>query len=714
MRYAWQKSQEVGGLLPMWKALRTKNACKTCALGMGGQKGGMVNEIGGFPEVCKKSLQAMAADMQGAIKPEFWSTYSIEELKNLSPRQLESCGRLVQPVLYRRGQKFYRPMEWPQAMERVVARLKSLPPRQTFWYFSGRSSNEAGFLLQLFVRLYGTNNVNNCSYYCHQASGVGLTRSLGSGTATILLEDLECADLVFVIGGNPASNHPRMMSSLMRVRRRGGEVIVVNPVVEAGLVEFRVPSNLRSLLFGSKIATLYIQPHVGGDLALLSGIAKRIDEMGAQDETFLRTHCENYDEWIGHLREISWSEICTKSGVPQSEIDQIAEKYAAAEKVVFSWTMGITHHAHGVQNVQAIANLALMRAMVGRPHAGLLPIRGHSNVQGIGSVGVTPKLKRQIFERLQNHFGVELPVDEGLDTLGCIEASYAGQLKMGFCLGGNLYGSNPDARYTGEALSRLDMQVYLSTTLNTGHAHGLAEETLILPALARDEEAQPTTQESMFNFVRLSDGGPPRHDGPRGEVQIIAEIAERVLSSGGPIDWQSMGNTGQIREAIAKVIPGFEKMGRIDKTKEEFQIEGRTFHTPRFPTDSGRAVLTPHDLPELQGRNGELRLMTVRSEGQFNTVVYEEEDLYRAQDRRDVILVNPQDMKRLGLAENERVTVHSEIGSMSGILVRPFPQIKAGNALMYYPEANQLVSRRTDRLSRTPAFKGGVVTLERD
>ena len=598
-------------------------------------------------------------------------------------------------------------------MELVVTKLKSLEARQTFWYLSGRSSNEAGFLVQLFARMYGTNNVNNCSYYCHQASGVGLSSSLGSGTATLLLEDLERADLVFVIGGNPASNHPRMMTTLMRLRRRGGEVIAVNPVLEAGLVEFRVPSNIRSMLFGTKIASLYIQPHVGGDLALLTGIAKRIDEMQAQDEPFLRSHCENYDEWIGHLREIPWSEICAKSGVVRSEIDQVAEKYAVARKVVFSWTMGITHHAHGVQNVQAIANLALMRAMVGRPQVGLLPIRGHSNVQGIGSVGVTPKLKIKIFERLQTHLGVELPVDEGLDTLGCIEASYASKLKMGFCLGGNLYGSNPDARYTCEALSRLDMQVYLSTTLNTGHAHGLAEETLILPVLARDEEPQPTTQESMFNFVRLSDGGPPRHVGPRSEVEVIAEIAERVLGSSGPIDWQSMRNTGRIREAIAKVIPGFEQMGKIDKTKEEFQIEGRTFHTPRFPTDSGRAVLHPHDLPELQGRTGELRLITGRSEGQFNTVVYEEEDLYRGQDRRDVILVNPQDMKRLGLTENESVTVRSEIGSMSGILVRSFPQIKEGNALMYYPEANQLVARRTDKLSRTPAFKGGVVTLER-
>ncbi|MEE8348464.1 MAG: FdhF/YdeP family oxidoreductase [Acidobacteriota bacterium] len=713
VHYAWRKSQEVGGLWQMWKALRTRNACKTCALGMGGQEGGMVNEIGGFPEVCKKSLQAMAADLQDAIRPEFWGSRSIEELSQLSSRELEACGRLAQPLLYRHGQKHYRPIEWPQAMELVVGKLKSLPARQTFWYFSGRSSNEAGFLLQLFARMYGTNNVNNCSYYCHQASGVGLNSSVGSGTATLLLEDLEKADLVFVIGGNPASNHPRMMTSLMRVRRRGGEVIVVNPVREAGLLEFRVPSNLRSLLFGTKIATLYVQPHVGGDLALITGIAKRIDEIKAQDEPFLRTHCENYDEWVEQLREITWSDIHRKSGVPQAEIDQIAAKYAAARNAVFSWTMGITHHAHGVQNVQAIANLALMRAMVGRPHAGLLPIRGHSNVQGMGSVGVVPRLKSEVFDRLQNHFGVKLPVDEGLDTLGCIEASHAGKVRLGFCLGGNLYGSNPDARYTGEALSRLDMQVSLSTTLNTGHTQGLAKTTLILPVLARDEDPQPTTQESMFNFVRLSDGGPRRHLGPRGEVEIIAEIAERVLGSSGPIDWQCMAKTGQIRQAIAQVIPGFEKIGQIDKTKEEFQIAGRTFHTPRFPTESGRAVLHSHDLPELPGRPGELRLITGRSEGQFNTVVYEEEDLYRGQDRRDVILIHPQDMERLRFTENEVVTIHSRIGSMSSIRIRPFSRIKPGNAFMYFPEANRLVARRTDPLSRTPAFKGEVVTIER-
>ena len=397
---------------------------------------------------------------------------------------------------------------------------------ETFWYFSGRSSNEAGFLLQLFARLYGTNNVNNCSYYCHQASGVGLSSVTGSGTATIELEDLEHADLVFVIGGNPASNHPRLMRTLLHVRRRGGEVIAINPIVETGLVRFNVPSDVKSLLFGSKIASLYVQPHIGGDLALLTGIAKRIVEMSAHDESFLNNHCQGWPELKARLADVSWDEIIAKSGVTQAEIDELAARYAAAKNVVFSWTMGITHHAHGVKNVQAICNLALLRGMVGRPGCGLMPIRGHSNVQGIGSVGVTPKLKDAIFDRLQNHFGVELPTTPGRDTMACMEGAAAGELKVGFCLGGNLYGSNPDATYAEKSLDNLDQIVYLSTTLNTGHAYGLARETIILPVLARDEEPEPTTQESMFNYIRLSDGGPRRHEGTRSEIDIIASIAE--------------------------------------------------------------------------------------------------------------------------------------------------------------------------------------------
>ncbi len=713
--YTFRKAKEAGGLLKLWHAMRSKNACKTCALGMGGQRGGMVNELGHFPEVCKKSLQAMVADMQGAISPEFWNQYTPEKLQRLSPRELENCGRLTQPLLYTPQLQRFQPISWDEVYKRISQKLRELAADETFWYFSGRSSNEAGFLLQMFARLYGTNNVNNCSYYCHQASGVGLTSVTGSGTATILLEDLDHADLVFVIGGNPASNHPRLMRTLMQVRRRGGEVIVINPIVETGLVNFSVPSDPQSLLFGSKIASLYVQPHIGGDLALLTGIAKRIVELGHHDLPFLESACNGWPELSTQLEEASWEEIIEKSGVPKEQIDALAEKYAQSKNAVFSWTMGITHHVHGVQNVQAIGNLALLRGMVGRPGAGLMPIRGHSNVQGIGSVGVTPKLKDAIFDRLQDHFGVSLPTTTGLDTMECMEDAASGKLKFGFCLGGNLYGSNPDAKFAERALKNLDMLVYLNTTLNTGHAFALARETIILPVLARDEEPQPTTQESMFNLIRLSDGGPQRLEGPRSEVEVIAKIADYTLGDDSPVDWKSMHDTGRIREAIAAIVPGFEKIATIADTKEEFQIDGRTIHEPRFPTPDGRAQLHCHTLPKLAStEDRKLRLMTIRSEGQFNTVVYEEIDLYRGVPRRDVVLIHPDDIKRLGLDLSSTVTVSGPAGTLSGITLHPFKEIRPGNTAMYFPEANVLVSRQLDPVSKTPAFKSVLVTIEAD
>jgi molybdopterin-dependent oxidoreductase alpha subunit len=678
---------------------------------MGGQQGGMRNEAGHWPEVCKKSLQAMAADMQDGLRPEFFRRYGIAELRTLSPRELEGSGRIVQPLHAAPGATHYRVIDWDEAMSRIAAKIKATAPSRSFFYLSGRSSNEAAFILQLFARLYGTNHVNNCSYYCHQASGVGLTESIGTGTATLTLEDVEGADLFFLIGGNPASNHPRLMRTLMTIRRRGGRVIVINPVRETGLVNFRVPSDLRSLLFGTPIASQYLQPHIGGDIALLTGIAKALLDRGATDEGYIRRHTEGWEALRDLLASTDWDAIERASGVARGPIEDAAQTYARAKSVVFGWTMGITHHDHGVENVQWIVNLALMRGMVGRPRAGLLPIRGHSNVQGIGSVGVTPKLKEAIFERLENHFGIKLPTAPGYDTMECLRAAGRGEMKLGVCLGGNLFGSNPDAAGAARALNRVDTMVYLNTTLNTGHAWGTGQETIVLPVLARDEEPQPTTQESMFNFVRLSDGGRPRHAGPRSEVSIIAEIAQRVLGDSGPIDWASMREHHSIRRAMARVVPGFEHIGEIDESRREFHIAGRILHEPTFATPSGRAHFRPHPIPQRQTGNGALRLMTIRSEGQFNTVVYEEEDIYRGQERRDVILLNGEDIRRRGLAPDQTVQVRSEAGRMHGIRVREF-DIRPGNALMYYPEANVLVPPRVDPRSKTPAFKSVAIEIE--
>ncbi|MBM3963780.1 MAG: FdhF/YdeP family oxidoreductase [Planctomycetes bacterium] len=714
VRYTFRKGLESGNLWKMYTALRSRNACKTCALGMGGQHGGMVNEHGSFPEVCKKSIQAMAADMQPAITADFWAKHSVSQMSRWTPRQLETSGRLIQPVLVEQGSTHYRTITWADAFDRIAKELNRLNADQTFWYFSGRSSNEAGFLLQLFARVYGTNNVNNCSYYCHQASGVGLQTTLGTGTATVVLEDLDECDTVFIIGGNPPSNHPRLMTSLMHLRRRGGRIVVINPVKELGLVRFKVPSDPLSMVFGTKIATHYIQPHIGGDLALLTGIAKAVQELEAHDTLFLAEHCNGHADFLNELKRHDWDDITRKSGVDAKTIRELAQVYSDSKGSIFSWTMGITHHTHGVQNVQAIVNLALMRGMIGREGAGVMPIRGHSNVQGIGSVGVTPKLKDELFHNLKNKFGVNLPTTPGRDTLDCMEAAHRSELKFALCLGGNLYGSNPDSQFADEALQALDMLVMLNTTLNTGHANGLAKTTIILPVLARDEEPEPTTQESMFNYVRLSDGGIKRLPGPRSEVHVIAEIAKRTLGRSEAIDWEQMQKTNTIRHWISKVVPGYEQIDTIAETKHEFQVAGRTLHRAKFNTNDGRAQLVSHELPELSSlESNQVRLMTVRSEGQFNTVVYEDYDLYRHQDRRDVILLNPEDMKRMRLVEDSLVTVSSSVGQMHNILARPFEEIRDGNAMMYYPESNVLVPRVVDPQSRTPNFKNVVVTITR-
>jgi len=711
IRYTLVKARAVGPL-KLWRAMRSKNACKTCAVGMGGQLGGMVNEERQFPEFCKKSLQAMAADMQGRIEPKFFETYSIEQLQAMSPRELERCGRLADPLIAGPGDTHYRVSSWDEALSRAADALKKAPPERTFFYASGRSSNEAGFILQLLGRAHGTNHVTNCSFYCHSASGVGLGNAFGTGTATCELEDLDRCDFILLLGANPASNHPRLMTKLVELRRRGGKVIVVNPLREVALERFKVPSRMRSLFFGSDVASTYVQPVIGGDLAFLVGVSKAVLEYGRLDEKFMAEHTEGSEPVLAYLQAISWAEIESASGVAKSVVYEVARDYIDCDKAMFAWTMGITHHIHGVQNVHWIANLALLRGMVGKPGAGLLPIRGHSNVQGIGTVGVTPWIKKSVLERLES-CGIEAPKFRGYDTLESLEAADRGDVNFGLCLGGNLYGASPDATFTAQALSKVDTLTYLSTSLNTGHAHGLGQTTIILPVLARDEEPQSTTQESMFNYVRLSDGGPHRFEGPRSEVDVLTSLGAIAVGPKGPLDWENLKGYDQIRGLIADLVPGLEPIRNIGETKREFEIENRVFHQPVFNTTSGRARFHADLIPvaEPLGEN-QLRLTTIRSEGQFNTVVYEEEDLYRGQERRNVILMSEADISRLDLCAGMVVNVSSEVGTMRGIIVQPF-DISPTCAAMYYPEANVLVPRTADPGSRTPAYKSVVITLER-
>lgn len=706
LRYVFDKGREVG-LFDLYRRLRSKNTCKTCALGMGGQNGGMVNEAGHFPEVCKKSVQAQAGDMGGVVSEEFLKRTPIEKLAAMTPLQLEKLGRIVFPMIADPGDTHFRRMTWDEAYDRAADAFRGRNGDEVFFYSSGRASNEAAFLMQLVARAFGTPNIHNCSFYCHQASGVALGKVYGSGTASITLDDLSKADLAVVIGANPASNHPRLITQLVNLRKNGGKVIVINPLRELGLVRFRVPSLWDSMLFGSKVSDLYIQPHLGGDVALLKALLKGVLEQGAVAESFVTESTTGWDLVRADIEAASWDDLAVSAGVTRKEIDEAVSIITGAKRGIFLWAMGLTHHEFGVDNILALANLALARGWLGAPGVGLLPIRGHSNVQGVGSMGVAPVMKQAFAEKLERLYGITV-VGEGQDTFASMIASEKGEIHTAFLLGGNLFSSNPDREWSARAMRNIPMTVYVSTKLNEGHIHGRGQTSMVLPPLARDEEAQATTQESMFNFVRMSSGGVPSVRGDlRSEVEIVASIAERILPAG-RFDWSKMRSHRHLREEIAMVIPGFGAIADIE-SKGEFQIAGRTFHESKFGTPDGKAHFCVTPVPDRAAKEDEFLLMTLRSEGQFNTVVYEEEDLYRGNMTRDVVMMSKDDATRLGVTEGDRVTVETSAGSM--VLRVSITDIRSGNLAIYYPEGNAIVPGRIDPLSKTPAFKSVVARV---
>ncbi len=707
--YTLQTVQRMG-VAKAAKALTSKNACKACGLGMGGQRGGMTDELGEFPAVCNKSVQAQSSDVQPAIPEEVFA-HSLEELRELSGHELEHLGRLATPLWKSKGSDRYEPVCWDSAMEIAAARFAAAKPDRTFFYSSGRSSNEAGFLLQLFARVYGTNNVNNCSYYCHQATSVALADTIGTGTSTVELEDLTGCDAIFVIGANPASNHPRFMHKLKACRDRGGQVIVINPAKESGLVKFALPKSPLSMLSGgSEIASLWLQPRIGGDIALMKGLAKAVLEKGGEDSAFIAKHATGFEAFAQDIAGTAWDAIERGSGISRAEVERAADAYIASKSAVFAWGMGMTHHVHGVENIEMIVNLALLRGMIGRPFAGLLPLRGHSNVQGIGTIGVKPVLAEDVMAKMEQAFGVTLPRSPGLDTMASMQAAERGEIDAALLMGGNLYASNPDAAWAERALENIDFKLFMTTTFNRGHVCGVSDgESIILPVTARDEEWEPTTQESMFNYVRLSDGGVTRLETVRPETTILADLAARVRPDSG-IDFQAFAKHSNLRRAIADIVPGMEDIADIDVAKREFHIRNRLMHEPVFRTTTGKAAFTVQNMPTAVA--GKFTLTTVRSEGQFNSIVYEEKDSYRGTTTRWCVMMNRDDMAELGLDEGELADVHSGQGVMEGVTVYGF-DVRRGDVMAYFPEANVLTRTLVDPRSRTPAFKSTPVSISR-
>lgn len=706
--YTLQTVQKIG-VAKAAKALNAKNACKACGLGMGGQLGGMRNELGEFPSVCNKSVQAQSSDTQPAIPDEIFA-HPLDDLKELDGRELDRLGRLGAPIYKAPSDNRYRRIDWDEAIDIAVERLRNTDPDRTFFYSSGRSSNEAGFLFQLIARVYGTNNVSNCSYYCHQATSAALGETIGTGTATVELADLKQSDLIFVIGANPSSNHPRFIHLLKACRDRGGDVVIINPAREPGLVKFAVPKSPSSLLAGgSDIASAYLQPRIGEDIALFKGLAKAVLEQGAQDRMFIDQWTEGFDAFAADIASTSWDEIVARSGVARDEIENVAKLYARSTSAVFAWGMGMTHHLHGVENIEYISNLALLRGMVGRPGAGLLPLRGHSNVQGIGTIGVKPVLPNDVIEKMENAFGISLPEKTGLDTMASMKAAAAGEIDAAVLMGGNLFAANPNAAWAERAFDRIKFRLHLTTTLNQTHIYGLDDaESLVLPVTARDEEWEPTTQESMFNFVRLSDGGIERLEHVRPESVILADIATGIAPDS-PIDFQAFKRHRELRRVIADIVPGLEDLGDIDIAKKEFHVRNRILHEPVFQTPSKRAHFQTRKVDHEE--DAPFKMTTLRSEGQFNSIVYEYKDSYRGVDTRWSVLMNRDDIEKLGLAEGGRANLRSAQGIMENVKVFAF-DVPRGCVMSYYPEANVLTATDVDPRSKTPSFKSTGVWIE--
>jgi len=699
------------GLLNSAKALNSKNTCKACGLGMGGQRGGMTNEKDEFPSVCNKSIQAQSTDIQLPI-PEDLFAHTLDDFKQLSAHELEHLGRLNNPLFKTADGDKYTPVSWAFALDKMAQAFSATKPDHSFFYSSGRSSNEAGFVLQLLARLYGTNNVNNCSYYCHQATGVGLYNVIGTGTATVSLDDVGNCDCIFVIGANPASNHPRFVHQLKNCRERGGQVVVINPAKEPGLVRFAVPKSAKSMLSGGTwIASEYVQPNIGSDLALLKGIAKALIENQQIDPGFIAQHTDNFYAFKQELENTDWQTIVNHCGVTQEKIIQLANAYAKSERAIFAWGMGITHHLNGVDNVEAIANLALLRGMIGKPAAGLLPLRGHSNVQGIGTVGVKPVLAEDVLEKLEQQLDIKLPRTPGMDTLACLQAAIEGKINAALIMGGNLFSATPNTEWAREALDKIPFKVYLTTTLNAGHINGVENsEALILPVTARDEEWQPTTQESMFNYVRLSDGGIDRLHNVKPEVEILCELGLRLLPAAA-YHFQQFKKHNSIRAAIAQTIPGLEDLKDIEKTKQEFTIKNRLLDEAVFHTKNQKAQFKTHSLQTITDTSEfPFILASIRSEGQFNSIIYEESDSYRGTDSRWSVLMNTEDMNELGIAAGDCVDITSAQGAMELVKAVGF-DLPRGNLMAYYPEANVLIATTHDPRSKTPAFKSVPVKI---
>jgi len=696
-------------------------------------------------EFCENGVKAVAWEAtEKRVRPDFFAAHTVSELRGWSDYELEHQGRLTHPMRYDAATDRYHAVDWDVAFREIGTVLNSLDhPDRAEFYTSGRASNEAAFLYQLFVRLYGTNNFPDCSNMCHEASGVALRQSIGVGKGTVLLEDFEQAEAIFVIGQNPGTNHPRMLGDLRRAALRGARIVVFNPVRERGLERFSDPQSKLEMLRGgaTDIASHYFQPQLGGDMAAVRGMAKVVfaaEEAAVAagrpsviDHVFIAEHTADFAAYRAAVEATGWAEIEDQSGLTRAEIEQAAAVYLAAGSVICTWAMGVTQHRHSVATIREISNFMFLRGNVGRPGAGLCPVRGHSNVQGDRTVGINEKPPAAFLDALEREFDFAAPRKDGHNVLGAIGAMLDGSAQAFIALGGNFARATPDSPLIAKALSSQVLTVQIATKLN--HSHLLpGKSAYLLPCLGRTEidrnskgVSQIVTVEDSMSMVHGSGGiNKPASPELRSEVQIVAGIAAATVGSE-KIDWAACADDYDlIRDMIARTLPDFEDYNVRVRKPRGFHLRNAAAHR-EWNTPSALATFSASALPQAtehqlaRGEEGVFVLQTFRSHDQYNTTIYGMDDRYRGvYGERRVVFVNPADLAQLGAKAGDRIDV---VGRHDDGLARiaedfrlvPY-DIPRGCVAGYYPELNVLVPLSTfGSESDTPASKSVLVSFNK-
>ncbi|WP_067411260.1 FdhF/YdeP family oxidoreductase [Streptomyces sampsonii] len=679
-------------------------------------------------EFCENGAKAVAEEATlRRVTPAFFAEHSVADLAERSGYWLGQQGRLTEPMHLAEGADHYTPVSWERAFELIAGELKALSsPDEALFYTSGRTSNEAAFLYQLFAREFGTNNLPDCSNMCHESSGSALTETIGVGKGSVLLEDLYQADLIIVAGQNPGTNHPRMLSALEKAKQGGAKIITVNPLPEAGLERFKNPQTVKGMARGTALTDLFLQIRLGGDQALFRLLNSLILKTpGALDEEFVAAHTEGYEEFAATAAKTGWEETLTATGLQRAEVEEALRMVLASERTVVCWAMGLTQHKHSVPTIREVVNFLLLRGNIGRPGAGVCPVRGHSNVQGDRTMGIFERPAPAFLDALEREFGFTPPRHHGLDVVRAIRALRDGEAKVFLAMGGNFVAASPDTEVTEAAMRRARLTVHVSTKLNRSHAVTGAH-ALILPTLGRTERdvqaggEQFVTVEDSMGMVHASRGRlEPAGPALLSETAIVCRLARAVLGEGSATPWEEFeGDYALIRDRISRVVPGFEEFNARVADPAGFALPHAPRDERRFPTPSGKAHFTdaPVEHPHLP--EGRLLLQTLRSHDQYNTTIYGLDDRYRGiRGGRRVVLVHPDDARELGFADGAYADLVGEWKDgverrAPGFRVVHYPTAR-GCAAAYYPETNVLVPLdSTADTSNTPASKSVVIRLE--